>query len=127
MKPLTIIIGLIFLLGCTPEIIYLNNTEIIYHNKTIIREEIQFLPTECPKEKICPPVKQCPPVTKCPSFDTKLNLCHMRLDVMNDQLFDCLLQNTTQFSENLSIEYDRCLDDREELENKLNNITEVLK
>ena len=109
--------------------------EVIYHNHT----------TERIIEKNCSVCMECPDCicSKCPDYigpeckaqiktiitdncTIKLNLCNLRLDAMNDELFDCMMLNDTQFSDNLTIEFNNCNDERRKLQDRLDNISSLL-
>ena len=113
---LIMIVVLLFLLGCTTE-------KIIYHtNHTIELREVEVIKEvtiPCPG-KVCP---ECKNTTLC---EDKLTKCNIRSDFLNDELYKCMLSNTSSFSENLTIEYDKCVREKEEYKNKLDNITSYL-
>lgn len=103
MKKTILILILIFLAGCTTE-------RIIYQNNTIIRE-VEVIKTinntvEC--EKCLEPVP-CPAINITRDCCGNLTMCHIRLDVMNDYLYDCLMLNDTLHKENITYEYNRCI------------------
>ena len=112
----TIILGILLLLitGCSTE-------RIIYQNHTIIKE-VQV-------QKECPPTQTTTKeviVYRNVSevfYKNKYNLCTIRLDIVNDQLFDCMISNTSMFSENISIELNNCEEEKDRLESKLQNIS----
>ncbi len=106
-------------MGCTTEkIVYVNVTNTV----------IEKVPTPCP---VCPPLKKCPdiPTTVCNTtgVEKKLLFCNIWLDQCNDRNFEYMQMNTSQFGENLTIEYDRCIDDKRVCENRLDNISNYVK
>jgi len=114
-----ILLALILLIGCTPQIIEWNNTIIINNTKTITKEVI----VPCPAEKVCVP-------TVCPKVNTtwmnKFRQCDIALKYQDEQLYKCLVNDTSQRIENLSELYDNCIDELGECEGILLNISELI-
>ncbi len=114
---------IVFLLvGCTTK-------EIIYHNQTTIKI-INYTTIKCP-DCICNCNQTNEPECEVTTIvidncSNKLNLCHLRLDFMNDNLFDCLMTNGTQYSENLTIKLNDCQEELNITQIKLDKIESIL-
>ena len=115
----------VFICGC-------NTKEIIYQNQTIEVEVIKECPIiNCPdcvcQTQTCPEFKEkeCKTVIDT-SSNNKLNLCNIRLDTLNNQLFTCMISNNTRKYDNLSIEFNKCQIEKKEIEDVLNNITNLI-
>ena len=125
-----ILMGFIILItGCSTK-------EIIYQNHTIER----IIEKECPTVE-CPDciVPKCPDCNcyeeKCKTdiktviqkgCTQKLNFCNIRLDFIDDQLFECLKNNNTEYSDNLTSELDNCIRREKALKDILNNISSLI-
>lgn len=89
----------------------------------------QNLTYDCPdcicncQESECVPELRTVVIDDC---SKKLNLCNIRLDTLNDQLYDCMISNNSRHAENLSIELQSCTKERNELEDKLEDIKESI-
>ena len=118
------LLTLILLVGCEPvaEFVYVNVTQ--YHTTETVREVQVACPT-CPS---CPAQKACPTPVKCDDelSAKKLTICYAQMETVNDELFSCYQHNTSAFSTNQTYEFNRCIMERKDLQDTLNNITEIL-
>lgn len=120
---LTILILLLFLVACKGETITCTNTTIIKEVAVIKEVKIPCVCADCPElpeEKVCPRLDEA-------TVSRKLNLCNIRYDELNKEMFKCLLQNNTAFMENLTMEYNNCVRDRDNCEDIISNISGWIK
>ena len=123
MKQIILIGILVLLVGCaTPEPVIEYRDKIVYVNNT--REILKVVTTECP-DCIC---KDQVTIEKTEPTDCskKLNLCNIRLDTLNDQLFDCLIGNNSEYREDLQFNLSDCQLELNQTNEKLDKIKEVL-
>ncbi len=106
---------LLLLVGCVKEVP-------VYHNTTIIKEVIVEVIKEIEVPANC---DVCPEINT--SCEKDLRFCNIQSDVINDELFDCYLNNVTIHMENITYNYNDCMVDLEKCEGKLSNISEVLR
>jgi len=121
-----VVVSLLFLIGCSTK-------EVIYQNQTTER----IINNSCAEVIPCPDLNcaeipdcvcnqpECKPQGKtiyAEGCTTKLNLCTVRLDYMNDRLSECYITNSSQYVENISNELTRCKYDLNITEKKLDEI-----
>ena len=118
-KAIFLIVLTIVLVGCTPKIVYVNQTtKWITDKECAVCIECQEIPDcicncykpECKTDIISVITDDC---TK------KLNMCNIRSDFLNDELYDCMISNNTEFLENLTIAFNDCIIENEELKDDI--------
>lgn len=139
-----IVIVMIFISSATSIVMYMKmlngdfEKEITHYNFTTIREieVFRFLNASevCGdlakgREEECPTTVVCSKSMKPEYMACRNNLTfsNMRRDFLNDELFKCYEGNNSKSMENLTMKYDKCIMDKDELNSTLNNITKFIK